>query len=209
MKTTTAKVNNKAKSALEKGKKIAKNTGKSISDNPKQAIYIVGGVLAIYLIYRAFKGIKSGADAVSDFFTGDSIQNNIDVGNSVIPNPTQTTITNNQAILHASALLEAMNYSGWTLWGYHHGTDEAVIEQIFDNINSEDFKAIYRAFGKKHYNGFGSSQDNIGGSIESAIGLSEERDLVYWLRAELNSFFDKGVFQKVKAIVEGAGFTFV
>lgn len=191
---------------VSKTKEAAKKTGEYVSKNPKTTAYIVIGAVAIYAGYKLFKAVKGAANVLS----GDNVVSNIEVGNALNVNNSNLTITPNQALIHAKSLLDAMNWEGWVyipIPRYTSGTDTDVIDQIFSNITSDDFKLIYQKFGKKHYNGTGSPQILEG--VQDFIGIAEERDLVYWLRSELNSFFDRSLFNKVKAIVEGAGFTFV
>jgi len=204
-----AATKNKVKTAVSKVSKTtteaAKKAGEYATSNPKTVLYVVVGGIAIYSIYKLIEAAKKTGDILS----GDNVENNIEIGNALVVNPTNTTITSNQATIYANQLLEAMNWKGFIFpVGYQHGTDNDTIEAIFDKINAEDFKMIYQKFGKKHYNGFGSPDSNAIGGIESAIGIADLKDLVYWLNAELSSIFDRTLYKKVKTIVEQAGFIF-
>ncbi len=185
-------------------RKTATKAGASVVKNPISLLYVGGGILAVIAAYKLAKWAKDASDTVS----GDNIDNTIPV--RVIPDTSRTTITRNEARNFASQLLTAFNWKGFMLLPYPHygeGTDNNVVKSIFDRINSEDFKVMYQEFDTKDYNGYSSPPSNIGGGIQDALGISEKRDLVYWLRSELD-FFDFSLKKRVKEIVEGAGFIF-
>lgn len=199
----TAKID--TKKALDKGKEVAKKTGEFATNNPKSVLYIIGGAIAIYAIYKTAKGISKASSTIS----GEHIDNNIEVANELSIDESKLSINETEAVQIAAALLEAMNWYGYVFpIGFSHGTNTDVIKDVFERINAEDFKLIYLKFGKKDYNGVSSPNADVSGGIQDFIGLSEKRDLVYWLRSELNKTFDFIVFPKVKKIVEQAGFVF-
>lgn len=195
---TVSKVKNKAKNALKK-------TGEFSVENPKKVLFIIGGAAALFITVKMIKGIYDTANTIS----GNNIDNEIDVLEGISIDHSKLSITDQEAIQFASALLEAMNWFGFVFpIGYTHGTDTDVIHSVFDRINSEDFKLIVKKFDKKDYDGVGSPDANLIGGVQDALGISEKRDLVYWLRAEINKTFDFILFDKVKSIVEEAGFIF-
>ncbi|UOB18587.1 hypothetical protein [Abyssalbus ytuae] len=197
---TKEKVKKTVSKAAEATKEVAKKTGEYASKNPKTTLYIVGGTITIIALYGLFKGLKKTGDTLS----GENIDENIEIDAPV--NNSKTTISKQQAKQYASQLLIAFN---WTVPVFNYqGTDTNVIKEIFKKINPEDFKLIYNEFGLKHYNGFGSPPENIAGGIQDLTGIAKKRDLVYWLKSELNSILDATTYKLVKNIVEQAGFVF-
>ncbi|SHJ45383.1 hypothetical protein [Aquimarina spongiae] len=197
MATATKSKNTKSKKAVSTVKKGLATAGGSIVRNPMTTVYVIGGAIAVYLLYKTFKGINSAGEAVGEFFNPD-FDNSVDVGPI---NNSGATISIEQARIFANQLLGAMNYQnpffGW------HGTDEDTILEVFKRITPADFRLIYNVFGQKDYNGVGSPPDNVIGSIQ----ISSPRDLVFWLNSEL-SFTDGEVYRVVKKIVNDAGFAF-
>jgi hypothetical protein len=163
-------------------------TGTFIQSNKKPLLY-VGGAIAIVIIGLALvKRIKRGI-AGQNVVGGEYHEQAVD--------QTKTKISQATAQNYAENLFQAFNYT----WG----TDLATIKSIFSKINSEDFKMIYNAFGKRSYSGIngGTPSGKIYG-LDYWVGFND-LDLVGWLNAELGmaDFVTKG---KVKPIVEGAGF---
>jgi|GEM_PF-1549668 len=193
-KTSLQKVGSSAKKALA-------DTGKSIAENPKSTLYIGLGIAAVFALYY-------GGKWFNDAFSGSGIDDTIDT--TVKPDMGKTTISRATARNYASQLLEAMNWKGWMLLPYPHfgdGTDNDVLKSIFNNINADDFKLIYQEFGTKDYNGYSSPPKNVGGGIQDSLGISKKRDLVFWLRSELD-FLDFSLKRKVADLVTQAGFAF-
>ena len=184
--------------------KTAETVGGTIAKNPQGTLYVVLGLVGAFSAYRLFKWAKSTGDRLS----GDGIDNHIPI--NVVPDASKTTISRSTAKNYASQLLTAMNHRFFTLLPFPHyaeGTDTDILKTIFDRINGEDFKLIYREFGLKDYNGVGSPEKDVSGGIQDTLGLSEPRDLVYWLREELD-FFDFSLRKKVRNLVESAGLIF-
>ncbi len=166
---------------------IARTTEKAVN-NPKKTMYLVGGLVALLVGYRIYKAFNPSID--------DTVNN---VGNGSISN---ATISQNTAANYAQQLLDAMNVNRNSI--FLSGTDEKVISDVFDKIkNSDDFRLLFKAFGNKHYNGQNSPVEGL-----EILQTYQLRNLVYWLRSELNSFWDYSVYKKVKTVVEKAGFTF-
>lgn len=158
--------------------------------SPKNTAYIVGSLLVIFAGYKAYKYLFKKPN--------DTIDN---VGNGSISN---STITKQEAINYAQQLLDAMNVGRNSI--FFGGTDEQTISNVFDQIkNSDDFRLIYQAFGLKDYNGVSSPEFGDG-----IFQNYTERNLTYWLKSELGNFWswDKIIYNKVKLVVESAGFTF-
>ena len=186
------------KKAISKVKNTAKNVGKSVANNPTNTLYIIGGVAAVYLGYKAIQKI-------SDLFSDDNVQNNnVDVTLQV--NSNGLSITPEVATQYASQLLQAINHKDWIGLS---DTDEDTIEAVFSNINSEDFKLIYNIFGNKPYDSTNGNipEDGFWGGIQDGLFASPV-DLVTILKHELDSYFDSTVYNKLKPIIQGAGFTF-
>lgn len=199
---STVALKNKSESAVKKAKEAAKKSVKKVQDNPITAIKIVGVGLAFYLGYKLFKGVSN---ATSNILNPDVPNNSIDIvfdDNDITTN----TITPFQANQYALQLIDAINH---TTWFGTSATDEDTIEAIFDKINSDDFKLIYNAFGKRPYDEFEGRVigDGIVGALTNTF-FGEEKDLVYILKVELSSLWDKTIYNKVKSIVTSAGFAF-
>ncbi len=188
----------KAKQVTQKAAKAAKKGvdagGDFVTSNPKTALYIVGGVVLVYLGYQVMKNLKKGSETVGNILDPD-IDNSVDVGNL----PTDgAKITVQQAKVFAQQLLDAMNH-GSPFWG----TDEKTILNVFNKLSPADFKLVYNVFGKKDYNGYNSPPRGILANLDRY----EKRDLVYWLNSELSPN-DGEVYRKVKQTLNDAGFAF-
>jgi hypothetical protein len=162
--------------------------GTFVQNNKKPLLY-VGGAIAIIVIGLAVVNRIKKAIAGQNIVGGQYHEQAVDTAKTKI---SQTTAQN-----YAENLFDAFNY--------YWGTDLATIKSIFSKINSEDFKMIYNAFGKRSYSGLngGTPSGKIYG-LDTYIGFSD-LDLVGWLNAELGlaDFMTKN---KVRPIVQGAGF---
>lgn len=184
-------------SVTTKAKKIIDKTGDAVTSNPKTAVYVVGGILAIVTVVGLLKSLKkaTGNDTIDDSVGGTG-------GSS--SNTGTATISNSQAINYAQQLLDAMNEGRDTYFA--SGTDEDTIEAVFDKLKSgADFLKVYHAFGKKDYDGYESPPD---GGVWQALETYYPRDLVFWLKSEISSFWEPTLYNKVKLRVESAGFVF-
>jgi hypothetical protein len=163
-------------------------TGTFVQNNKKPLLY-VGGAIAIVIIGLAIVNRIKKAIAGQNIVGGQYHEQAVDV--------TKTKISPATAKNYAESLFEAFNY--------YWGTDLNSIKGIFSRINSEDFKMIYNAFGKRSYSGLngGTPSGKIYG-LDTYIGFTD-LDLVGWLNAELG-LADIITKKKVKPIVEGAGF---
>lgn len=168
-------------------------TGNFIVENKKPLIYLVGAVVVVGIGYSLVKGVSGG---IGSFFNPG--KNTIGGKfNEQEVDQQKTTITQLAAKNYAESLFEAFNYS--------YGTDLSIIKNIFSKINSEDFKMIYNAFGKRTYSKLnGGSPSDKFYAPDTYIG-NTNLDLMGWLNAELG-FLDVITKKKVKPVVEGAGF---
>lgn len=203
MSKTSQNIKKKAVSTFAKGKEKAVNivekTTKTAANNPVKAFYVVGGLVAVYLGYKLVKNVSNKID---NTFGETDFNDTVDgTGQGDVTN---ATITDAQAINFASQLLLAFNETTFLI----HGTDEKTIDNIFNQLkNVSDFLKVYKAFGKKHYNGNGSPATGWLDFVDFDIFI-KELDLVGWLKAEISPSFDSQLYNKVKNIVEQAGFTF-
>lgn len=205
MKPTTKTYKKKAVSTIKKGTEkaidVAKKGADVVSKNPVKTAYVVGSLVGLYLL---FKVVTKASNKVEQILDGDpNIKNT--VSGTGYGSTNKATITNSEATNFASQLLDAMNVKEPI-----YGTDEETIEKVFDRIkNADDFLKVYNAFGLQDYNGNNSPPTGFWSNLDSY----KKQDLVYWLKSELsNGLFssatEKRAYNKVKPIVELAGFVF-
>jgi hypothetical protein len=189
---TPDKIKATKKSLVERTTKSIKKTGELVEKNPKTAVYVVFGVLGVLIAYKLYKNTSK---TVNNLLNGDqNIDNEI---GGVGGNTGNATISDQAAINFAQQLLDAMNVKRPI-----YGTDTDTIDLIFDRLsNGDDYMKVYQAFGKKDYNGYNSPPEGFWSNLDSY----EKKDLNYWLKSELSSFFDPIVFNKVKQRVESTG----
>ena len=151
--------------AVTKAKTALSKTGKSIASNPKTAMYVGVGIVALLGIYAVSKlAFKVGdIDFGNDPNAGGG-NLNPDQGNNV---PSGSTITKNQAQIIAAGLHQAMVILT--------GTDEERIFQLLAGKTPRDFAMISEAFGQPRYDDFGD-----------AFWPFPKKSLSYWLNSELN-----------------------
>jgi hypothetical protein len=167
---------------FELGKSLAK-TGDFIGNNKKPLLYVGGAIAVVIIGYAIVKRVKGG---ISEGVQGGKfIEQDID--------ETKTRITDAQAKNYAENLFDAFNYT--------FGTDKGVIDGVFSKLNSEDFKKVYNAYGKRTYS-------SLTGGTPSVLTYwfnSGDLDLVSWLNNELG-VGDGALKTKIRKIVEPAGF---
>ena len=183
--------------------KINKPTKKQVKDTTNKVVEkankvvsnplffkLLGISVGAYIVYRvANKALETPKpDPVNDI---DLFEDPV-----VIPIPENTTISLEQAKIYAQTLLEAMDRQPW-------GTYVNRIFEVFKKINADDFKLVFNAFGKKNYNGTGSPPESW---FWQQLDNYQERNLVYWLGSELNSWTNKETFDLVEKTVKEAGF---
>lgn len=172
-----------------KGKAVAKKTGEYASKNPKTVLYVLLGIGVVYAGYKIVSAISNPGDQNLDLQVGGT-------GGTT----SNATVTNQLAKNYAQQLLDAMNAKYPV-----YGTDNDTIEAVFDKLkNGDDFIKVYNAFGTKDYNGYNSPPEGAWSWLDSY----EKRNLVYWLKSELSSTFERTLYNKVKLRLESAGFTF-
>ncbi|WP_237275572.1 hypothetical protein [Tenacibaculum ovolyticum] len=174
-------------------KQFFKNIALLIGGFFKKYAFTLG--IFIVLIVVLIEYIKSllnlgGFDLEKDATEG--FHDNVDVSYS-------SGISRNQANIYAMQLLAAFN-------SYEpvYGTDEKVVLDVFKRITPLDFKKIYKEFGQRDYNGYNSPPQEIFWGVDSY----DKRNLVYWLRSEIDPEKDVELYSLVKHVVNKAGFVF-
>jgi len=182
---TKENLKRKAKEALENATKKAEN----LAVNPMT--YKIGGSLIVgYFLYK-------GITKVGSTITGEPIDNQVNgTGGSSVGATISTTEANN----YAQQLLDAFN-SMYPMYG----TDDETVAAVFNKFkNEKDFIKVFNAFGTKDYNGYNSPPTGVWQYLDSY----DKRDLVYWLKSELEDSKDEPVYALVKTVVNAAGFAF-
>ena len=182
----------------ENAQKTLKSTGNFIADNKKELLYVAGGVLVVIVGYQAYKNLKKGSEAVTDFISKDHLET-VDI--TVNTDSSKITISQEQAQQFARTIFDACN-AMYPLYG----TDENAILEVFKKLKTgDDYKLVYNAFGMKEYNGNNAPPRS---GFWRMFDVFEPRDLNYWLRSELSSTFDSEVYKVVKQRIESAGYSF-
>ncbi len=123
--------------------------------------YLIYGGITLVLVYAGYRMLQPQADeAVSDIDpTGNG---NYDPG---------AAAANFDPIKIADELYVAMNKMG---------TDTATVLSILGSLSQDKFGQVFNAFGKRTYN------DATGNDFDP-FGVVPVRDLVFWLKEELNA----------------------
>ncbi|WP_299835503.1 hypothetical protein [uncultured Tenacibaculum sp.] len=165
----------------------ANEAGNFIVEN-KNAFLIVGGLIAGYMIIRK---VQKGFNSVGEALASDEV----DFIKPVInPSAKNLTINSDKAVNLAKSLLDAFNDGG---------TDEEKVKSVFMQLKTgDDFKLVFNSFGLR--------KRIFGGTPTNYITkkTAEAYDLIYWLKAELDSYWDEEVYNIVKQRVESAGLIF-
>ena len=178
-----------AKTAIEK----ANSVSEYLLDN-KSLLIVLGGGIVGYLVYRR---IQKSADAVADIFKSDDPDHIIP---DVSINDSKVTISKEQAKLLAKSLLDAFNHE--TFFGTR-ATDEEKVKGVFDKLKTgDDFRLVYTAFGRRKRFAGGTPTHWLDKKI------SDDYDLIYWLKEEVSEFWDSDLYHQVKARIESAGMLF-
>lgn len=177
-------------------------TGDFLVQNKKSIFIVATAVVVVGVVYAVTKGATG---AISGFFKSGK-QTGASDFKSLAIDPSKTSINEEQANNYANQLYNAMN-GGWSpihpIVGVFTGTNKTAIENVFKKLNSEDYKMVYNAFGRKSYN-------RILGTTNELTGVTrqfENLDLTEWLISELD-FLDFSLKNKLRPIITGAGFAF-
>lgn len=169
--------------------------GEGIRDNKKPLLYIGAAVAVVFVGYSIVKGMTKGIGSI--FNPGGKLKGAGNFSDQPIDEQ-RLSISPAMAKNYAEQFYEAMRYGGPI-----YGTDKAVIEQIFKKLNSEDFKLVYNAFGRRSYTHTGVTPSKL----ELFLGLYSDIDLVQWLVNELDGF-DSALKNKIRPTITAAGFAF-
>ena len=172
-----------------------KATGEILANNKKPILIIGASIAVVFIGISIVRGVSKGFGSIFDVGgkfkgSGDFTQQPVD--------STRLTISQTMAKNFAEQLYEAMRYGGPI-----YGTDKAAIEAVFNKLNSEDFKMVYNAFGRRSYSHTGVTPSKI----EVFLGFYSDLDLVQWLVNELDGF-DSALKNKIRPIITNAGFAF-
>jgi len=159
-------------------------TGEYISSNKKPLLYIGGAIAIVVVGYAIVKRLK-GEIAGKKPKGGNFITQGVDLS--------KTSITQEMAKNYAESLYTAFNY--------YWGTDNTIIRNVFDKINSEDFKLIFNYYGIRSRDLDGKAPTGLW----KIFGQYEDLNLVEWLNEELG-ILDFSLKNKIRPIVNGAGF---
>ncbi|SEA12950.1 hypothetical protein [Bizionia paragorgiae] len=171
-------------------KSAAKKTQNTITENPIQTVKVVGVIVGAYFIYKLVKTINKRIDETK-------IDNEVDGTGG---NTNTATISNQLATNYAQQLLDAFNAKE-----PFYGTDEEMIKSVFNKLkNGADFLKVYYAFGNKDYNGHNSPPEGFWQYLDSY----EKRNLIYWLKSEVDPKKDAELYTIIKNRIESAGFAF-
>jgi len=174
---------------MEKPQEILVNVGEFIGKNKMPIIYVGGAVVVLVVALPLLKKIVSGIKGTPN------IANKNILGGLVV-DESKTTISDQVAKQYAEQLLMAF---GGT-------TDEGTIKEIFEKINSEDFKKVAIAFGLRTYDNLntGSPSGVLWGLMDGIMGKTD-LDIVAWLNLELG-WLDWSTKKAVRKVIEPIGF---
>lgn len=181
------------KKNVKKTIKKANDASNFIIEN-KNTFFIVGGLILGFFVVRQ---VKKGISSVGEVFKSDEVDF---IKPEINPSIKNLTITSNQAVILAKSLLDAFNHT--TFIG-SRATDEVKVKETFEQIKTgDDFKLVYNAFGERKRFGGGTPTFYLDKKVADAY------DLIYWLKEELDSYWDKEVYDLVKERVTSAGLIF-
>lgn len=170
--------------AVEKIKEGANRSIGFVKDNPKTALYVVGGAIGVYLLFKFAKGLGNALDLSTDPNAGG---NAVDINDpSFVPNG--GTITNAQAQTAAATIMDAMH-----TWGQVNRAEFNRIKDVFQGRTTADYNTISKAFGKPRRSIFTGE-----GSI--AILGGEKLGLSQWLVSEIRPDWIKELRQTIPGV---------
>lgn len=165
--------------------------GNFIGKNKIPLLYIGGAIAVVSIAYPLIKNITSG-------FKSPKVKGAKDVTKDVVVDDKKTSITDFQANQYAEQLLSAFNAQ--------MGTDLSRIENVFEKLNSEDFKKVYKEFGTRTYSNLSSgSPSGFLFSLPEKLAGVKDMDLIGWIDEELD-FTDASTKNIIRKVVEPAGF---
>lgn len=181
----------------KKAAETIKSTGSYIAENKKELLYLGGAILLVYVGYKAYKGISKATETVGDILENpetDFIKVDLSVDNRNL------TITEEDAKVMAKSLLDAFNET--ILFG-SPSADTEKIEKVFDTLQTgDDFRLVYKAFGKRKRYGGGTPTYYL------SKKLASEYDLTHWLKQEVSSFLYSDLYKKIEARLKSANIPF-
>ena len=181
------------KKTIENTLKKANATSNFVIEN-KNA-FLLAGVVILGIV--AVRQVRKGIASVGHVFEADSVDF---ITPEIHPTTKNLTIDSDKAVNLAKALLDAFNYT--TFFGYP-GTEESKVKAVFEELKTgDDFKLVFNAFGmRKRFSG-GTPTHYLDKKIADAY------DLIYWLKAEIDSYWDQELYTMIKERVSSAGLIF-
>jgi len=166
------------------------SAGAFIKDNKTPLLYVSGAIAITIIGIAIVKKFKKG---IGDFLNNPTIKATpfvaIEVDNS------KATISDAMANSYANQLYNAMKITG---------TDENIIYAVLQKLQkADDFRKVYNAFGKRSYANTitsGTSPD----SIDTALGLFDDLDLVEWMVKEVG-ILNYPTYSLIRKTVKNAG----
>lgn len=154
----------------------------------KNAFLILGGLTLSYFMIRQ---VRKSFSSIGDALKSDDVDF---IKPKINPSSSNLTITSDEAVNLAKTLLDAFNDGG---------TDEEKVEAVFKKLQTgDDFKLVFNAFGLR--------KRIFGGTPTNYITkkTAEAYDLIYWLKAEIGTFWNPTLYNIIKERVESAGLIF-
>lgn len=165
----------------------ANEAGNFIVEN-KNAFIIGGGLVLGFLAVRQ---VRKSFSSIGDALKADDVDF---IKPKINPSSNNLTITSDEAVNLAKTLLDAFNDGG---------TDEEKVEAVFKKLQTgDDFKLVFNAFGLRKRI-FGGTPTNY-----FTKKAAEAYDLIYWLKAEIGTFWNPSLYNIIKKRVESAGLIF-
>ena len=165
----------------------ANEAGNFIVEN-KNAFIIGGGLVLGFLAVRQ---VRKSFSSIGDDLKADDVDF---IKPKINPSSNNLTITSDEAVNLAKTLLDAFNDGG---------TDEEKVEAVFKKLQTgDDFKLVFNAFGLRKRI-FGGTPTNY-----FTKKAAEAYDLIYWLKAEIGTFWNPTLYNIIKKRVESAGLIF-
>ncbi len=152
-------------------------------------VFLIGG--GLILGYLAIRQVRKSFSSIGDALASDEVDF---IKPKINTSSNNLTISSDEAVNLAKTLLDAFNDGG---------TDEEKVEAVFKKLKTgDDFKLVFNAFGLR--------KRIFGGTPTNYITkkTAEAYDLIYWLKAEVGSFWNPTLYNIIKDRVESAGLIF-